>query len=104
MQLASDGASRSADLAAKIGVRPQSMMKTVHELEELGLVSRAPDPSDSRAKLISLTRKGQVFIRELSRSTETVWEQYAETLGEHDLQQAMQILSKLPAIAMSEVA
>ena len=104
MQLASDGTSRSADLAAKIGVRPQSMMKTVHELEQLALVSRAPDPTDSRAKLIRLTRKGQALIRELSRSTETVWDQYAEMLGEHDLQQAMQILSKLSAIAVREVA
>ena len=104
MELASDGAGRSADLAAKIGVRPQSMMKTVHELEELGLVSRAPDPTDSRAKLISLTRKGRALIKELSRSTETVWEQYAEQLGERDLEQAMQLLSRLSAVAVSEVA
>lgn len=104
MQLASDGDSRSVDLAAKIGVRPQSMMKTVHELEELGLVSRTQDPADSRAKLISLTARGRAFIDELSRSTETVWEQYAARVDERDLQQVMRVLSRLPALDMEEAA
>lgn len=104
MQLASDGDSRSVDLAAKIGVRPQSMMKTVHELEELGLVSRTQDPADSRAKLISLTPRGCAFIDELARSTETVWEQYAARVDEQDLQQVMRVLSRLPALDMEEAA
>ncbi len=104
MQLASDGASRSVDLAAKIGVRPQSMMKTVHELEDLGLVSRTADPADSRAKLISLTRRGRRFIEELSRSTETVWDQYAALVDERELESAMRLLSRLAAAAVSEAA
>lgn len=104
MHLARDGASRSVDLAGKIGVRPQSMMKTVHELEDLGLVSRAADPTDSRAKLVTLTPKGRAFIDELSRSTEIVWDQYAALVDEHDLQQAMLLLSRLPSLDVSEAA
>ena len=59
MHLERNGASRSVDLAQKIGVRPQSMMKTVHELEELGLVTRSGDPVDSRAKLVAFTAQGR---------------------------------------------
>jgi DNA-binding MarR family transcriptional regulator len=97
------GASRSVELAAAAGIRPQSMMKTVHELEQLGLVSRCQDPTDSRAKLIEFTPAGQAFIEELSRSSETVWEQYAQVLGENELQRTITALSTLlPPAARGE--
>ena len=95
MHLNHNGASRSVDLAQQVGVRPQSMMKTIHELEQLGLVTRCVDPLDSRAKLVEFTKKGQVFIDELTQSTVTVWEQYAARVDERELQQAMQLLQKL---------
>ena len=97
MHLNHHGASRSVDLAEKVGVRPQSMMKTVQELEQLGLVTRCIDPADSRAKLVEFTSKGQAFIGELTRSTETVWAQYAGLVDERELQKAMQLLQKLSA-------
>jgi len=102
MHLERNGASRSVDLAQKIGVRPQSMMKTVHELEELGLVTRSGDPVDSRAKLVAFTAQGQTFIDELTRSTENVWAQYAAVIDESELQQAMQLLSRLSALGIEE--
>ncbi len=97
MHLNHHGASRSVDLAEKVGVRPQSMMKTVQELEQLGLVTRCVDPADSRAKLVEFTKKGQAFIGELTRSTETVWAQYAGLVDERQLLQTMQLLQKLSA-------
>jgi DNA-binding MarR family transcriptional regulator len=97
MHLNHHGASRSVDLAEKVGVRPQSMMKTVQELEQLGLVTRCIDPADSRAKLVEFTNKGRAFIGELTRSTETVWAQYAGLVDERELKQAMQMLQKLSA-------
>jgi DNA-binding MarR family transcriptional regulator len=57
----------------------------IHELEELGLIERRPDPTDSRAKLIDFTKVGESFISELTRSTEDVWRQYSEILGEDQL-------------------
>jgi DNA-binding MarR family transcriptional regulator len=77
MHLDRHGASRSVDLATAAGIRAhcQSMMKIVHELEELELVTRKVDPTDSRAKLIEFTRAGQNLIEELTQSTET-WLRY----------------------------
>tara|TARA_R110002072_G_scaffold165237_2_gene318430 strand:- start:21630 stop:22094 length:465 start_codon:yes stop_codon:yes gene_type:complete len=89
------GASRAVDLAEAAGIRPQSMMKIVHELESLGLVERCADPSDSRAKLIDFTENGRALIEELSHSTETVWQQYAEILGTTRLQQTVESLNTL---------
>ena len=102
MHLNHNGASRNVDLAEKVGVRPQSMMKTVQELEHLGLVTRSVDPLDSRAKLVEFTKKGQAFIGELTQSTVTVWEQYATLVDERELQQAMQLLKKLSSHSVEE--
>jgi len=104
MHLERSGARRSVDLAEKIGVRPQSMMKTVHELEDLGLVTRTADPSDSRAKLVAFTKQGRAFIDELTRSTEIVWDQYAALVDENELQQAMQLLTRLSAAGVRRAA
>ena len=93
--LGRNGASRAVDLAQAAGIRPQSMMKIVHELEGLKLLERRVDPCDSRAKLIDFTPLGLQLITELSRSTETVWQQYADILGEDALQQTFQHLNTL---------
>ncbi|MEZ5501253.1 MAG: MarR family winged helix-turn-helix transcriptional regulator [Halioglobus sp.] len=89
------GASRAVDLAEAAGIRPQSMMKIVHELESMGLVERREDPSDSRAKLIDFTARGRKLIAELAQSTETVWQQYADIIGENSLDQTVNRLNAL---------
>ncbi len=96
MHLERNGAIRSVDLAAEVGVRPQSMMKTLHELEDLGILTRAPDPHDSRAKLVNFTKAGQALIDELARSTEIVWQQYAASVDESELERAIALLHRLP--------
>lgn len=95
LHLGQNGAARSVDLAHAAGIRPQSMMAIVHELEELGLVERRPDPTDSRAKLIDFTDQGRAFIDELSRSTRTVWQQYETIVGKDPLQQTFSGLQAL---------
>lgn len=95
LYLGRNGASRAVHLAAAAGIRPQSMMKIVHELESLGLVERREDPTDSRAKLIDFTAGGRTLITELSQSTHTVWCQYADILGEDVLQQTITQLNTL---------
>jgi DNA-binding MarR family transcriptional regulator len=51
--------SRLSDLARGANMTPQAMGELVDELEELGYVVRRPDPTDRRAKLITLTESGR---------------------------------------------
>jgi DNA-binding MarR family transcriptional regulator len=46
-------------LAELLGVTKQAVAQVVDEMVELGLVERRPDPSDGRAKLLALTRRGR---------------------------------------------
>jgi DNA-binding MarR family transcriptional regulator len=50
---------RLTDLATLAGMTKQSVGELVDDLAALGYVERIPDPDDRRAKLISLTEKGE---------------------------------------------
>ena len=54
--------SRLSDLARGANMTPQSMGEIVDELEELGYVERRADPSDRRAKLVTLTARGRECV------------------------------------------
>jgi DNA-binding MarR family transcriptional regulator len=57
-----EGPQTIAELASHRRVKHQSMSRSVGELEALGLVARAPSPSDGRAFVITLTDAGAVTL------------------------------------------
>jgi DNA-binding MarR family transcriptional regulator len=62
-RLEREGPATVTTLARAEGVRPQSMGATVSVLEEAGLVSGAPDPSDGRQTILSLTTACRQWIK-----------------------------------------
>ncbi|GAA0442117.1 MarR family transcriptional regulator [Actinoplanes capillaceus] len=57
-----EGPQTIAQLAARRGVKHQSMSRTVGELEALGMVGRAASPDDGRAVVITLTEAGTAAL------------------------------------------
>jgi DNA-binding MarR family transcriptional regulator len=53
--LTEHGARRAADLAEMFALDKGSVSRVVHQLLELGLIARSPDPADGRASLLSVT-------------------------------------------------
>ncbi|GAA0627426.1 MarR family transcriptional regulator [Kutzneria viridogrisea] len=51
------------ELAAKEGVQPPSMTRVIATLEESGLVSRRPHPTDGRQAIVELTEQGSAYLR-----------------------------------------
>jgi DNA-binding MarR family transcriptional regulator len=60
-QMGAEGV-RLTDLATGANMTPQAMGELVDELEGLGYVVRTPDPTDRRAKLITLTKLGRQCV------------------------------------------
>lgn len=58
VQLEAAGVQRGTDLAVYFGVGKATMSRQLRALEEVGLVSREPDPADGRASLVRLTEEG----------------------------------------------
>nr|WP_218617803.1 MarR family transcriptional regulator [Cryptosporangium aurantiacum] len=59
--LGKDGPASASALAAKEGVRPQSMAATLAVLDTQGLIRRDPDPDDGRRQVVSLTGAGRAW-------------------------------------------
>jgi DNA-binding MarR family transcriptional regulator len=64
LRLEKDGAATASSLARSEGMRPQSMASVVAALEAAGLVSGAPDPTDGRQTLLSLTDACRKWVQE----------------------------------------
>src|SRR5690242_19871109 len=95
-QIRPDG-SRLSALARGANMTPQAMGELVDELESLGYVVRRPDPTDRRAKLIVLTRKGERCVEAGRVTIEGLEEEITRRLGVRGHRQLRTMLSKLLA-------
>lgn len=89
--------SRLTRLAAGANITPQSMGVIVDELEEPGYVERRPDPSDRRAKLITLTVRGHEAVAAGEATVTGLEEDLVAILGEPGAQQLRRLLSRILA-------
>ena len=89
------GGSRLAELAEAAQVSKQTVGSIVDQLERAGYVERAADPRDRRARLVTITAKGQRLI-ELSapivRRVESSWEAHLGRARYQQLRQTLQAL------------
>ncbi|MDF3292564.1 MarR family winged helix-turn-helix transcriptional regulator [Streptomyces silvisoli] len=66
-----DGPATTAALARAERVRPQSMRMTLGALEEQGIVTRSPHPTDGRQVVFSLTPDGRKGLTSVRHAKET---------------------------------
>jgi DNA-binding MarR family transcriptional regulator len=89
--------SRLTDLARRANMSPQAMGELVDELEEMDYVVRRPDPTDRRAKLITLTKKGQDCIAAGAATIDGIEQQLTDLLGERGHRQLRKLLTMVLA-------
>lgn len=70
------GGTRLTALAARAGITHQAMAQLVAELEQRGIVERAPDPADGRARLVRLTDEGRQRVRVALQHIAAIEEQW----------------------------
>lgn len=68
--LASVGATSIGNLAAALGLDGTTVTRQVATMEAAGLVARKTAPDDGRVRLIELTARGGVKMREVQRARE----------------------------------
>jgi DNA-binding MarR family transcriptional regulator len=99
LRLEQDGSATVSSLARVEGMRPQSMSAIVTPLQESGLVRGAPDPSDGRQTLMSLTPKCLKWLRD-GRAARQDWlttriSQKLSVQEQEKLQAALALLTRL---------
>ena len=74
--------SRLTYLAEASGLTKQAVGEAVDDLQRLGYVERAPDPTDGRAKIVHLTDKGADARAVGRQALDDVERRWAEQVGE----------------------
>ena len=73
--------SRLTDLARDARMTVPAMLELVDDLERLGYAERRPDPTDRRAKLVTMTGQGWEAMRAGRRIIAELEAEYAKALG-----------------------
>ncbi len=90
---------RATVLASRAAVSKQAIGEVVQELEEGGFVTRVPDPTDGRAKLIKLTVQGRKLIAAAYEVIGEIEDALLREVGEETLRKSRESLTALTDIA-----
>jgi DNA-binding MarR family transcriptional regulator len=71
------------------------MVATVNELADRELVERAPDPSDRRRNIVSLTAAGKRQLRRLEKQLAECQDELLAPLSPEERQRLTELLSRL---------
>ncbi|GLY94025.1 MarR family transcriptional regulator [Actinoplanes sp. NBRC 103695] len=93
--LAEHGPASQAALGRRSGIHLSDMVATVNELADRGQVERAPDPSDRRRNIVSLTAAGERQLRLLEKHLAATQEALLAPLTPEERQQLIDLLSRL---------
>ncbi|MFE6860978.1 MarR family winged helix-turn-helix transcriptional regulator [Nocardia sp. NPDC057668] len=90
---------RMSDLADRLGIVPRSATTVVDALESAALVTRAADPTNRRATLVSLTGTGRSTLARIDAARRKAAENLFATLPPARRETLREILAELDANA-----
>ncbi|SCF02868.1 hypothetical protein GA0074695_2968 [Micromonospora viridifaciens] len=76
-------------------IHVSDMVATINELADRELVERAPDPSDRRRNIISLTSAGKRQLRRLEKQLAETQDELLAPLSPEERQRLTELLSRL---------
>jgi DNA-binding MarR family transcriptional regulator len=77
------------ELADRCEITKQAVSQLLDALERIDLVRRAPDRSDARSKIVTLTERGELALATAVRAWGEVEKEWADLLGGQDNMQAV---------------
>jgi len=98
------GGVRLGVLAEQVGVEVPSLVRQIDQLCAAGLAERQDDPTDRRAKVISLTEAGRAQAEEIEALFVEVRSRMLKQVGDDDLATALKVLRGFEATLQGDTA
>ncbi|TCM32508.1 MarR family transcriptional regulator [Novosphingobium aerophilum] len=88
---------RQGDLARVINVTEPSLVRTLHLLEDAGLVERHADDSDRRAKHLRLTEEGSIVAKRIDKRLIELRATLLDGIPTEDVETVVRVLDRIAA-------
>ena len=102
--LAVEGAITQQALCQGVGIDPSSMVGTIDELEDKGLVERRRNPADRRAHALHLTPRGREVLAHGRKLIKRVEDELLAPLEASEREQLRELLLRIVAEAQAATA
>ncbi|WP_343731736.1 MarR family transcriptional regulator [Duganella sp.] len=89
---------RPGVVAEAVGIEPPSMVRIIDQLVAAGLVLRKDDPSDRRAKTLSLTAEGKHMADRLEKALVPFRRDLFRDMAQADIEATVRVLTKLDQV------
>lgn len=99
VRLEDGGAQRATDLAVYFGVGKATISRQLRVLENLGLITRAPDPDDGRASLVHLTPRGRQRFRAVREARRAEYMRKLDSWDPAEIAELARLLHQLNALS-----
>lgn len=76
---------RPAEIARRAGVSRQAIHQVIGDLQRKGLVQMRPDPTNRRAKLVFLTKRGREFEEAVGKAEARVEQELSDRIGRREV-------------------
>jgi DNA-binding MarR family transcriptional regulator len=86
---------RMGDLAARLRLTLQRTGQLVAELEEVGYLTRVPDPDDGRARRVVFAPRGRALVRDIEEIHREIGARFAKALGRDRFDVLCELLAEL---------
>jgi DNA-binding MarR family transcriptional regulator len=93
--LGRSGAMRPTELVRTLHLDPSTISRQLAAVERLGLVTRVPDPSDARARLVDLTAPAREQFTDFSQRQLEQWRRSLAGWPPGDVEQLTKLLHRV---------
>jgi MarR family transcriptional regulator, transcriptional regulator for hemolysin len=94
LHLLGDG-TRQKELAASLGIEGPSLVRLLDTLNAKGMLQRAEDPTDRRAKLLSLTPEGLAVVGRIRQTVQALELELMEPFNDDEIACVANFILKL---------
>jgi DNA-binding MarR family transcriptional regulator len=95
LALARDDGQTPGQLAARIGVRPPTITKTINRLQNQGFLNKKASDEDGRQAHVLLTDAGREAIRNIEKSVRKTEKQALKGLDKKDQKALLKLLARI---------